>query len=353
MDQNIDTAENAAELPDIYAPAAQLLALLNVGNRALFSRQNDPLPCALAELIDYDTETVKRMMAVQDSASMYDILDEDPFLFLNHLVLGQLVYASPLGHSLTTLFVPEGSADAHALAQQRDEIRAYVAHTVEWYEPVIETAFLVERYPEDQQAEVRQERAELRAAVAAAFAEWQHSLGSMLLPAPAPVVPMPGHGWSLLPMRLQLDTLAMTATILRLLPGLSSHAFAQAAARLPDFHPQRLEELGDYLHAATADERLTLRREQGMLLYVSTHLVIMLFIHDILDGGGLDDLLLQSSKQQAAYGDELAAMVSKLREVTALILGGYIEVVRENEGDAADFQALEARLGPVLALASS
>ena len=66
----------------------------------------------------------------------------------------------------------------------------------------------------------------------------------------------------------------------------------QAVQRLPDCNSQRLEELTDYLKAAEADVRLPLSRAQGLLLYVTAHLVMMLFVHDVLDAGGLDDFLL-------------------------------------------------------------
>lgn len=346
-------SEDAVELPDIYAPAAQLLTMLSIGNQALLSRPEDPLPRALAGLIDYDTDTLKRVMAVQDSAAMFDLLDTDPTALLNHLLLGRLVYHSPLGPSLATVFAPDGSADDDTLGQRRAEAQEYVAQTLEWYEPALENGFLVERYPEDQQDEVREARAALRAAVETAFAEWQHSLGALLLPAPVPAVLLAGAGWSLQPVRLQLDSLAMAATVTKLLPAMTDHPFAEAVARLPDFHPQRLEELSDYLTQATADERLYFNRARGLLLYVAAHVVLLMFMHDVLAEGGLDDLLLRSNKRQQEFGDELPALVGKLREVTAIILGGYIEEVRANEGETADFLALEARLRPVLALASS
>ena len=341
--------DTTSHLPDIYTPAQQLLTFIGLGNRGLFSRKEDPLPQALRQLMDYDMDAVNRIEKVHDAASLYALLGDEPDTFANHLLLGRLVYASPLGASLAACFAPDGSADDETLSQRRAELVAYVLHHAGWHSSFMED-YLVQRYEEEDRADVRQERAELRAAVEAAFAEWQHSLG-WLLPAPAPTMLVAGHSWSIHPSQEQLDMLAMTVSVLRALPALSSHPFAQAATRLPDFHPQRLEELGNYLKAAVAHERLPLTRVRGLLLYAAAHLMMILLVHDVLDAGGLDDLLMQRS--EIAEGiEDLPEKISDMREAAAIMLSGYIEVVRENEGDADDFQALEARLRPVLALAS-
>jgi hypothetical protein len=339
-----------ANLPDIYTPSAQLLTLIGMGNRALLSRREDPLPQAVQTIAGYDMAAVDRVTAVKDSASLYALLEAEPETVANHLLLGSLVYASPLGPCLAALLAPDGSADEATLAQRRAEVPAYVLHHAEWNRKLYEN-YLLSRYNEADRAEVQQERAELKAALENAFAEWQHSLGALAMPAPAPMIPLEGTGWSIHPMQMQLDMLVVATTVLRALPALSSHPFAQAVQRLPDFNSQRLEELTDYLKAAEADVRLRLSRAQGLLLYVTAHLVMMLFMHDVLDAGGLDDFLLQ---QHALTDDieNLPEKISDMREAAAIMLSGYIDVVRENEGDAADFQALEARLQPVLALAS-
>lgn len=352
MPDTSDTAPATPELPDMYTPAAQLLALLNVGNRALLSRPTDPLPQALAKLTDYDTAAVKRMMAITDSAGLYALLGEEPETYLDHFLLGQLAYASPLGRSLTTVMAPDESAPAEVLAERRAEVLAYVAHNTAWNYQLMED-YWVGCHDEDDQAEVRQERAELRAAVEAAFAEWGHTLGALMLPAPAPVLPMVGTGWSILPLRVQLDMLSMAAVVLKVLPNLSDHPMAQAVSRLPDFHPQRLEELAERLSAAVEDERIRFKRTEGMLLYIASHVVMVLFVSDVLDEGGLDDLLLNRRDRSTKPDEITPETVGRLREFAVMALGDYVEMVRENEGEEADFQALEARLAPVLALAVS
>ncbi|MDO7874648.1 hypothetical protein Q5H93_07880 [Hymenobacter sp. ASUV-10] len=344
------TSSTPTGLPDIYTPSAQLLTLIGLGNRALFSRKEDPLPQALHALTEYDMAAVDRVSAVKDSAGLYALLETEPETFTDHLLLGQLVYASPLGPCIAAMLAPDGSADEATLAQRRAELPAYVLHHAEWNSNLFEN-YLLSRHYEADRAEVQQERAELKKALEAAFAEWQHSLGALGMPAPPPVMPLAGTGWSLHPMQIQLDMLVVATTVLRALPALSSHPFAQAVQRLPDFNSQRLEELTDYLKAAEAEERLRLTRAQGLLLYVAAHLVMMLFVHDVLDAGGLDDFLLQEHRLTDDIED-LPEKISDMREAAAIMLSGYIEVVRENEGDAADFQALEARLQPVLALAS-
>ena len=337
-------------LPDMYTPSAMLLSLLAVGNRALLSRREDPLPRALAAL-GYDMAAVDRVAEVTDNASLYVLMGEAPETFANHLLLGQLAYASPLGPGLAVVFAADGSAPAPVLAQRRAEVQAYVAQHGTWFGQLIEN-YLLTRYEEEDQAEVAQERAAFRASAAAAFATWQHSLGALALPAPAPVLlPLPGPGWSLHPMRVQLDMLAMATTVLRLFPGLSSHPFATAVQALPDFHPQRLEELGEYLSAAQADERLSLSRAQGLLLYLAAHVVMLLFVSDVLDGEGLDDLLRRRATQGQGFEEVTPEAVSRLREAAAIMLSGYIDMVREHQGEAADFQGLETRLTPVLAQA--
>ena len=62
-------------------------------------------------------------------------------------------------------------------------------------------------------------------------------------------------------------------------------------------------------------------------------------------------MLARRLAHDPASTDLPSEAVSDLREAAAVMLAGYIEVIRENEGNAADFQALEARLAPVLALA--
>ncbi len=337
-------------LSDIYTPSAMLLSLLAVGNRALLSRREDPLPRALAAL-GYDMAAVNRVAEVKDNASLYALLREAPETFANHLLLGQLAYASPLGPGLAAVFAADDSAPAPVLAQRRAEVLAYVAHHGAWFGQLIEN-FLLTRYEEEDQAEVAQERAAFRASAEAAFATWRHSLGALVLPAPAPVLPpLPGPGWSLLPMRVQLDMLAMATTVLRLFPSLTHHPFATAVEALPDYHSQRLEELGEYLSTAQADERLSLSRVQGLLLYLAAHVVMLLFVSDVLDGEGLDDLLRRRSTQGPGFEELTPEAVSQLREAAAIMLSGYIDVVREHQSEAADFQALEARLAPVLAQA--
>jgi hypothetical protein len=346
------TPPAAPELPDLYTPSAQLLSLLSIGNRALLSRKEDPLPQALAQLTDYDMAAVDRVHAVTDNASLYALLGEAPEVFADHLLLGRLVYASPLGLCLAAVVAADGSAPAEVLAQRRAEVQAFVAHNTTWFGQLIED-YMLTRYEEDDQAEVAQERADFRSRTEAAFADWQHTLGALALPAPAPVLPpLDAPGWSIQPMQVQLDTLILATSVLRSLPHLSQHPFAGAVQRLPDFHSQRIEELGDYLSAAVADERLRLNRAQGLLLYLAAHVTMLLFVSDVLDGEGLDDLLLRRH-QQTPGGEEITTeSMSRMREAVADILPGYIDVVRENEADAADFQALEARLGPVLALAA-
>lgn len=351
-DYSPDTTPPAVPgLPDIYTPAQQLLGLLSIGNRALLSRKEDPLPQALAHLTPYNMAAVDQVNAVTDSASLYALLGEAPETFADHLLLGRLVYASPLGLSLATLMAPDDSAPADVLAQRRAEMQAHVAHHATWHGQLVED-YLLSHYKEDDRAEVAWERASTRASIEAAFAEWGHTLGALLLAAPVPVLPpLPGAGWSITPIQAQLDMLSLATSVLRLLPFLSTHPFAQAVQHLPDFHPQRLEELGDYLGAASAEQRLSLSRTQGLLLYLAAHVVMLLFVSDVLDGEGLDDLLLRHHQQ--TVGDEAitSETMSQLREAVAIMLPGYINVLRENEGDAADFQALEARLTPVLALA--
>lgn len=351
MNDLISDPEPTPELPDLYTPAAQLFLLLNLGNSALLSRPTDPLPRALAKLTEFDQAAVGRMQAVQDAASLYALVMEDAETFADHLVLGGLVYASPLGLPLAALLAPDGSADDDTVAERRAEVVTYVTVHAAWLGTFVEGALLT-RYAEEDRAEVAQERAEFRAAAEAAFAEWQHTLGSknlgtLVLTAPAAVLPVLGPGWSLQPMQVQLDMLALATTALGVLPGLSDHPFAQAVAHLPEFHPQRLEELTAYLNAAEAGQRLPLSREQGLLLYVAAHVVMLLFVSDVLDGEGLDDLLLQAPKDEHMT----PAMVTKMREAAAIMLAAYIENVRTSEAEEEDFQALEARLTPVLALA--
>ena len=90
---------------------------------------------------------------------------------------------------------------------------------------------------------------------------------------------------------------------------------------------------------------------QGLLLYAAAHITMLLFVSDVLDGEGLDDLLHRRLTQDPAAAALPPEAVSNLREAAATMLAGYIDAIRESEGEAADFQALEARLAPVLALA--
>ena len=324
----------------------------------MLSRKEDPLPQALRALTPYDMDAVNRMDAVSSSDELHALLREEPETFADHLLLGLLTYASPLGLALVEGLVKYDSAPDEVLAGRRANMLALVALHAAWNSRLIETSLLLCYEEGEDRDEATEERAGHRAGLEAAFGEWGHSLGH-LLAAPAPVLPPdPGPGWSIMPARLQLDTLAMATTVLRELPRLSRHPFAGAVAHLPDYHPQRLQELGEYLSAAEEKEYLPFTRTQGLLLYLTAHVVGIMFVSDVLDGEGLDDVLLR--RQLAAKpedGDEdedeatTADLIARLREVAAIVLGSYINVVRGHEGDAPDFQALEARLGPVLALA--
>lgn len=336
-----------SELPDIFTPMQPLLLLLSIGSQALFSRPNDPLPQALAQLTDYNLEAATQVQAITDSEGLYELLHQEPEVFANYLLLGFLTYASPLGSSLAQRLTPADDPDNGAsVAERQAELLGFVAHHAAWQSELIET-FLLARYDEEDRAEAARERADFRAGIEAAFADWQHSLGALLLEAPAPAVPLDGSGWLLTPQQIQLDTLKMAVLVMRSLPDLSDHPFGQAVQRLPDFHPQRLEELGEYLGAAPADEPLELSRAQGLLLYIAAHVGTLLFINDLLNGEGLDDLLL---RRRADDDDITPDLVDKLRHATTIMLGGYIDLIREHESDSDDFRVLEARLAPVLAL---
>ena len=223
-------------LPDMYTPSAMLLSLLAVGNRALLSRREDPLPRALAALdpAPYDMAAVDRVAEVQDNDSLLALLREAPETFANHLLLGQLAYASPLGPCLATVFAADASAPAPVLAQRRAEVRAYVAQHGAWFGQLIENYLLTRYEEEEDQAEVAQERADFRARAEALFAEWQHTLGALVLPAPAPVLPpLDQPGWSIEPLQVQLHMLGLATVVLGLLPSLSTHPFATPCSACP------------------------------------------------------------------------------------------------------------------------
>jgi hypothetical protein len=139
--------------------------------------------------------------------------------------------------------------------------------------------------------------------------------------------------------------------MLRTLPALSEHPFAQAVVELPDFNPQRLEELEAYLKAAVPSKRLRLTRAQGLLLYQAAQVTLVLFLQDILDEGGLDDLL--QARLQGEDEALTAELMSKLRQVAAIILGTYLELVSGSEAAADDFRARRQRLDTLMELALS
>ena len=273
------TKELTASTPDdFYEWLAPLLQLCAVANFLLLGRTADPVPRAITELTGFNLAAAARISRVRDSASLGRLLLEEPFLLYDYLLVGQLVFESPLFDHVRQLLADYEADDNDAVA---DSLRAFVA---EWSEAFLGTlAHSLEQHS-DQDVKLRRLRLQ------SIFARLAHTLVPVQLPQAADgAEPTADAAGNMTQLRLsfppiQLQALQAALTLPEWLDDDPGHAFTHAIIDLASLRHTAIASLHQRLQALSPDEPTGLTLNELGLLYQAAQVYALALVTGALDG---------------------------------------------------------------------
>ncbi|GAB3854410.1 hypothetical protein GCM10028822_24270 [Hymenobacter terrigena] len=341
--------------PELYETMQPLLLLGSVANFMLLGHDEDPVPLALKELLDYDLDTLKVITNVTDNPSLARVMAAHTLQLFDFVVVGRLVYESPLSEPLQAYLARNQAASEKDFSGPRQ-------YMLTFGESLLEN---IGQYLTAGDADLREELRLRRLQTESIFARLEDTL--------RPYYP-PGHS----PEERQAEaldaadevedqeepavhvtfnegqrvTLATALSLPYILAELAETAFGRALGGVRRLRRKALERLAARLAASDAEEPFSLSRSELLRLYQAAQVCALSTVTDVLATGSLEDVMRNAAAEDQESEEEIAKSAHHAREVMLAMMAGFVEVVEINHPDdeeIAEAKAEISRLAELLA----
>ncbi|MDB5271010.1 MAG: hypothetical protein JWP58_4050 [Hymenobacter sp.] len=332
--------------PELYETMHPLLLLASVANYMLLGHDEDPVPLALKELLDYDLDTLKIMSGVTDNPSLARVMAAHTLQLFDFVVVGRLVFESALDEPLRA-YLARNQAPDEAFTGPREYLLTFG-------ESLLEN---MGQYLTAGDAGLREELRLRRLQTESIFARLDDTL--------RPFYP-PGHS----PEEIAADALdaadeaedaeepavhvafnegqrVTLGTALRLpylLAELGETAFGRALGGVRRLRRKALERLAARLAASDVEEPFTLTRSELLRLYQAAQVCALSTVTDVLAGGSLEDVMRRTADEDEESPEEIAESARHAREVLLMMMAGFVEVVEINHPDDEEIAGAKAEI---------
>lgn len=341
--------------PELYETMKPLLLLASVANFMLMGNEEDPVPQAITELLDYDMDAIQIVTAAQDTPTLARVMAAHTLKLFDFVLIGRLVFESPLDAPLRAYLSRYSTSIDDEFAGPREYI-------LKFSESLLEN---IGQYLTAADDELREDLRMRRLQTESIFARLDDTL--------RPYYP-PGHS----PADDQARTLdevdeaedqedaavhitfndaqrVTLGTALRLPPllaELGETPFARALADVRRLRRKALERLATRLAASTPEEPFSLSWSELLRLYQAAQVCALSTVTDVLATGSLEDLMFNNAAEDEENPEEAAEFARHARELMTVMMAGFVEVVEVNHPDdeeIAEAKAEISRLAELLA----
>ena len=338
--------------PELYETMQPLLLLGSVASYMLLGHDDDPVPLALKELLDYDLDTVKMISEVADNSSLARVMAAHTLQLFDFVMVGRLVYESALDEPLRA-YLARHQAPDEAFAGPRQ-------YMLTFGESLLEN---ITQYLTGAHADLREELHLRRLQTESIFARLDDTL--------RPYYP-PGHS----PKEIQalaLDaadeeedeeepavhvtfneaqrvTLSTALRLPYILAELGETAFGRALGDVRRLRRKALERLAARLAASEAEEPFSLSRSELLRLYQAAQVCALSTVTDVMATGSLEDVMRNAAAGSEETAEEIAESAHHAREVMLMMMAGFVEVVEINHPDDEEIAGAKAEISQLAEL---
>lgn len=337
---------------ELYETMQPLLLLGSVANYMLLGHEDDPVPLALKELLDYDLDTLQTIAGVTDNPSLARVMAAHTIQLFDFVVVARLVYESPLDEPLRAY-----------LARDKDPEEAFTGpreYMLTFGESLLEN---IGQYLAGADDDLREELRLRRLQTESIFARLDDTL--------RPYYP-PGHSpEEVQDQALDVDDEAEDAeepavhvtfnegqrvtlgTALRLpyiLAELAETPFGRALSGVRRLRRKALERLASRLAESEAEEPFSLSRSELLRLYQAAQVCALSTVTDVMATGSLEDVMRNAAAGSKETAEEIAASARHAREVMLAMMAGFVEVVEINHPDDEEIAEAKAEISQLAEL---
>jgi hypothetical protein len=338
--------------PELYETMQPLLLLGSVASYMLLGHDEDPVPQALKELLDYDLDTLQTIVAVTDNPSLARVMAAHTLQLFDFVVVARLVYESALDEPLRAYLARNQPPD--------EEFAGPRQYMLTFGESLLEN---IGQYLTGADDDLREELRLRRLQTESIFARLDDTL--------RPYYP-PGHS----PEEVQaqaLDTAdeaedaeepavhvtfnegqrVTLGTALRLpyiLAELGETAFGRALGGVRRLRRKALERLAARLATSQAEEPFSLTWSELLRLYQAAQVCALSTVTDVLATGSLEDVMRKAAAEDEESAEEIAESARHAREVMLAMMAGFVEVVEINHPDDEEIAEAKAEISQLAEL---
>ncbi|SNR43600.1 MULTISPECIES: hypothetical protein [Hymenobacter] len=309
---------------DFYDQLAHCLSLHGMAAAELLSRPAEEHMRRLHDLTHLTAAQVQQLNRISSHTELLATLHTEPLALYYLLLLGRLT----LETSVAAPVLAYVQQQMHITADQLTQLQTYCLElsgafltTLEQHLPAPNGAVSLGWH---------------RLQIEEIFAEYTAQLPE----APPPVA-------NLRLTEPQLQMLRLSLLLVHSLPQAADHPFMRAVSRLDNLQPAALEPLIEHLSRIRAQEQLRLTMPELVQLYQGMQVCGMVFISDVMNKLGLEDLFPTLSAEEA--GATTPAPASN-RQAVGEMVSGFTHWVQHTFPDAPEI--IEAR-AQVLTLADA
>jgi hypothetical protein len=338
--------------PELYEAMTPLLLLGSVANYMLMGHDEDPVPVALTELLDYDMDAVQRVANVNDTPSLARVMATHSLELFDFVQIARQVYESPLDAPLRTYLGRYSAAE--------DGFEGPRQYLLDYGESLLEN---IGNYLAADDADLREELRMRRLQTESIFSRLHDTLRPYYPPGHSPEEERaaaldaadeaedaedPAVQVSFT--QVQRVMLALALRLPYLLAGLGETPFARALADVPRFRAKALTRLADRVLAAEDEVPVALAWSELLRLYQAAHVCALSTVADVSAVGSLEDFLVRDKRNPEEPPEVVAENARHTREVLTAVMAGFVELIETNHPDDEDVTAAKDEISQLAEL---
>lgn len=348
-----------AALPaELYPVMQPLLMMSQLANHALLGHADDPVPQALKELLDYDHDFVREVMAVHDTPSLGRLLATRMLQMFDFLLVGRLVFDGPLEPTLRAYLNRNSPAEADDTS-----MRDYVLN---YGETMLEN---LTQYLTSGDADLEEELRMRRLQTESIFARLSETLRMFYPPGHSPEEleaerldeqdedeDAEEKAASIAFNAVQLATLGTALKLPTILVALDETPFGRALTTVSRFRKKALDRLAARMAEAEPGEDFSLTWSELLRLYQAAQVCALSVVADVFWVGSIEDVLLSGGPRNPDDGYEPsgpglpADEARHTREVMTMLMSSFIELIEENYPEEEEVLAAKAEISQLAEL---
>lgn len=320
-----------------YEQLATPFSLARTLGQHVFRHPESVFTHELSELTNLDREFMEDMDDVRDNASLADVMRGQPEAFMWFVRLGHRLLSSPMGTQLMERLRPSGET-----ARRAPELLEFLASRLR----ILEENYVAMLAADDAEAKQYLELGALQ--LDGLLARELHTLPPLPDPNAPAAEPEPpadedaeDDGEAVCELSFQDAQLHMMRMVIALPPVMADTLetpFGQALGALPVFESGLQKRLLQRLNDAEPDVKLPLSLPELALLFQCMQVCgITMLTPDF-------DTLMATAADRADAGPPDPESVSQTRQLMALMISGFVELVQKEFGDEPEIQQAQRNI---------